>query len=123
MSVMGRFPVDDTCDHAAAVAEQLRGVLLVRRLEGREDDFAWMRRAACADLDPDIFFPRRGSGVAAKAICARCRVRLQCLHHSLANDEQQGIWGGLTEHERRAYVRRLGSLNGSAVHESAVEQS
>lgn len=62
----------------------------------------WQARAACADVDPEIFFPERGgSSRAARAVCARCEVRMQCLEYALKNKEQFGIWGGTSERERR----------------------
>lgn len=68
----------------------------------------WMDRAGCAGMDPDLFFPvaSRGPTVdAPKAVCARCEVRVDCAMHALNQGEEHGIWGGLTERERRR-VRR-----------------
>lgn len=66
----------------------------------------WMRDALCAQTDPDAYFPVKGGSTrAAKAICARCEVREQCLEWALANDERFGIYGGLSERERRQLKR------------------
>lgn len=72
---------------------------------------AWKRLAACADSDPELFFPV-GTGpaaieaaAAAKAICARCPVRELCASFALSTNQEYGIWGGLDEDQRRA-IRR-----------------
>lgn len=71
-----------------------------------EDPWPWMREAECLGVDPELFFPARGESTReAKGICQRCTVRLECLEHALANGEKFGIWGGLSERERRR-VRR-----------------
>ncbi len=64
--------------------------------------------AACRDLDPALFTPAQddGEGIAhARAICAGCPVRLDCLALALATPDCSGIWGGLTRHEREIYAR------------------
>lgn len=64
----------------------------------------WMTYAACADVDPELFFPRRGDNTTvanAKAVCADCPVRVTCLEYALVNAEKFGIWGGKSERERR----------------------
>lgn len=59
-------------------------------------------QAECRDLDPDIFFPERGTSVKeAKAVCAECSIRLNCLEHALDHGEKFGIWGGTSERQRR----------------------
>jgi WhiB family redox-sensing transcriptional regulator len=66
---------------------------------------AWMDDAACAGLDPGLFFPELGeegdSVVQAKAVCETCPVQAECLEFSVVNFEKHGIWGGLTEKQRR----------------------
>lgn len=63
---------------------------------------AWMLDAACRDADPEAFFPEKGgSTLYAKRICADCPVAAQCLDLALTNGERFGIWGGLSERERR----------------------
>lgn len=67
-----------------------------------ELDRSWMADGLCTQADPEAFFPNKGdSPKAAKKVCADCPVRAQCLAWSLANDEHFGVWGGLTEHDRR----------------------
>lgn len=70
---------------------------------------SWQDRGRCRDLDPDLFFPpveaesseqRHAREAAAKAVCASCPVRQECLSWALTNRERLGVWGGLTERER-----------------------
>lgn len=56
----------------------------------------------CAQTDPELFFPEKGGSTReAKRICGRCGVKAECLEYALAHDERFGIWGGLSERERR----------------------
>jgi WhiB family redox-sensing transcriptional regulator len=67
------------------------------------DDPDWVAAAVCASTDPEIFFPEKGGSTrSAKAICRRCPVAAECLAAALARDERFGIWGGLSERDRRA---------------------
>ena len=68
----------------------------------------WVTRANCRGLDPDLFFPERGDPTReAKAVCQGCRVRSDCLAVALARSEKFGIWGGMSERERRRIRRAL----------------
>ncbi|MDO4666048.1 MAG: WhiB family transcriptional regulator [Actinomycetaceae bacterium] len=68
---------------------------------------AWQERALCAQTDPEAFFPEKGGSTReAKAVCAGCSVRAQCLAYALENDERFGIWGGMSERERRRLRRK-----------------
>lgn len=72
-----------------------------------EGEHGWQANAACAGADPELFFPARGEPTAtAKAVCATCPVRDPCREYALARTEKFGIWGGLSERERRALRRR-----------------
>jgi WhiB family transcriptional regulator, redox-sensing transcriptional regulator len=72
----------------------------------------WRHRSACLDEDPELFFPIGNTGPAilqieeAKAVCRRCDVREQCLAWALEAGQDHGVWGGLSEDERRALKRR-----------------
>lgn len=67
---------------------------------------AFMDLGSCRGLDPDIFFPDRGESLApAKAICANCIVRDECLEWALDEGERFGVWGGTSERERRKLRR------------------
>lgn len=75
-----------------------------------EDDgpMGWQERALCAQTDPEAFFPEKGGSTReAKRVCTGCDVRSECLEYALANDERFGIWGGLSERERRKLKRRV----------------
>lgn len=72
----------------------------------------WRGLAACRDETPDLFFPMGNSGPAqlqtaqAKAVCNRCPVRDACLNWALTTRQDAGVWGGMSEEERRALHRR-----------------
>lgn len=71
----------------------------------------WRETARCKEMDPDLFFPVGTTGPAllqieaAKAVCRQCDVREECLQYAIDSNQEYGIWGGLTEEERR-YMRR-----------------
>src|SRR5690554_5352037 len=65
---------------------------------------AWMDRARCLHADTEIFFPEKsGSTREAKALCDVCPVRDECLAWALEEDERFGVWGGMSERERRQF--------------------
>ncbi|HEY3689216.1 MAG TPA: WhiB family transcriptional regulator [Pseudonocardiaceae bacterium] len=72
----------------------------------------WRHRAACRDEDPELFFPVGTSGPAllqiaeAKIACRRCPVSTECLNWALASGQDAGVWGGMSEEERRVVKRR-----------------
>jgi WhiB family redox-sensing transcriptional regulator len=68
----------------------------------------WQEHALCAQTDPEAFFPEKGGSTReAKRVCQTCEVRVECLEYALAQDERFGIWGGLSERERRR-IKRAG---------------
>jgi WhiB family transcriptional regulator, redox-sensing transcriptional regulator len=70
-------------------------------------DTSWQELANCLGVDPDLFFPERGASTReAKEVCRGCVVRPDCLEFALANGEKFGIWGGMSERERRRIRRR-----------------
>ena len=70
-------------------------------------DMSWRQRGACRGLDPAIFYPASEEEAdEAKAICATCPVQQLCLEHALTNRERDGVWGGMTEKERRRIIRQ-----------------
>ena len=72
-----------------------------------EGEFGWQERALCAQTDPEAFFPEKGGSTReAKKVCTSCDVRAQCLEYALTFDERFGIWGGLSERERRRIRRQ-----------------
>lgn len=72
----------------------------------------WRDSAACMNADPELFFPVGNTGPAleqidaAKLVCGRCPVTEQCLQYALDTNQDSGVWGGLSEDERRALKRR-----------------
>lgn len=72
----------------------------------------WRSKAACLTVDPELFFPIGNTGPAivqtaeAKAVCATCSVQQTCLQWALDNNQDSGVWGGMSEEERRALKRR-----------------
>jgi WhiB family transcriptional regulator, redox-sensing transcriptional regulator len=86
-------------------------------LMGRDDDRGggymyleaqvdWRVRATCRDEDPDGLFVRGAEQRKAKLVCVACPVRTECLAEALDNRIEFGVWGGMTERERRALLRR-----------------
>lgn len=83
---------------------------VLAQLVAHAEDRSWQRRANCMGVDPDLFFPERGASTReAKEVCRGCVVREECLEYALANSEKFGIWGGLSERERRR-IRRARAL-------------
>jgi len=75
--------------------------------ETEEGGLSWQERSLCAQTDPEAFFPEKGGSTRdAKKVCVGCEVRAECLEYALANDERFGIWGGLSERERRKLKKR-----------------
>ncbi len=72
----------------------------------------WRSKAACLSVDPELFFPIGNTGPAiaqaaeAKAVCHNCSVRPVCLQWALDNNQDSGVWGGMSEEERRSLKRR-----------------
>jgi WhiB family redox-sensing transcriptional regulator len=73
------------------------------------DHQEWRRHAKCKGAPPAVFFPTEGDPAlasTAKAVCAKCKVRAECLEYALGNREEYGIWGGATTTERRKMLAR-----------------
>lgn len=89
------------------VAPEVEFIDLWQTLPGFGDtaddgQLAWQADALCAQTDPEAFFPEKGGSTRdAKKVCGACPVKQQCLEYALANDERFGIWGGMSERERR----------------------
>lgn len=74
----------------------------------------WREQALCAQTDSEAFFPEKGGSTReAKKVCLSCEVRDECLEAALYNDERFGVWGGLTERERRKLKKRIEQPVGS----------
>jgi WhiB family transcriptional regulator, redox-sensing transcriptional regulator len=88
-----------------AVSEVL--IPLAHGTDGEE--LGWQERALCAQTDPEAFFPEKGGSTReAKKVCRACEVRAECLEYALQHDERFGIWGGMSERERRKLKREAG---------------
>jgi len=84
--------------------------IIAAQRAARGGERRWQEEANCLGVDPDLFFPERGASTReAKAVCRSCEVRAECLEYALAHGEKFGIWGGLSERERRR-VRRQRAL-------------
>ncbi len=71
------------------------------------EDLGWQDQALCAQTDPEAFFPDKGGSTReAKRVCRSCEVRAECLEYALEHDERFGIWGGMSERERRRLKRQ-----------------
>ncbi len=96
---------------AERVEDDARAELTLLDLAGQDTDeteLTWQERALCAQTDPEAFFPEKGGSTReAKKVCVSCEVRAECLEYALENDERFGIWGGLSERERRKLKRRV----------------
>ncbi|MDQ5914013.1 MAG: WhiB family transcriptional regulator, redox-sensing transcriptional regulator [Patescibacteria group bacterium] len=107
---------------ATSVADGLGSTAVSDDQDNNEN--GWQNLSNCLGVDPDLFFPERGASTReAKEVCKGCVVRGDCLEYALSNGEKFGIWGGLSERERRrirkqrAVARRstLGSTNSELV--------
>ncbi|AIC47915.1 WhiB family transcriptional regulator [Rhodoluna lacicola] len=75
--------------------------------DSETDPLSWQADALCSQTDPEAFFPEKGGSTRdAKRICSGCEVKAECLEYALENDERFGIWGGLSERERRKLKKR-----------------
>ncbi len=99
----------DSLDRAAPVGVPVGlGLPVVRSFMTPEEleAAAWQDRALCSQTDPEAFFPEKGGSTReAKRVCLGCEVRTECLEYALTHDERFGIWGGLSERERRRVKR------------------
>jgi WhiB family redox-sensing transcriptional regulator len=67
---------------------------------------SWQDDAPCTQADPEAFFPEKGGSTRpAKRVCRGCDVRAECLEYALATDQGYGVWGGMSERERRRLAR------------------
>jgi|SRR5690625_3667708 len=104
-NILGEGPLTDGM--AAAGPEPRPETPLLFEAFADEGALGWQERALCAQTDPEAFFPEKGGSTReAKRVCTSCEVRAECLEYALENDERFGIWGGLSERERRKLKRR-----------------
>ena len=100
----GSFPSD--ARHATSMTEAPSNVLPIFGAPDDDGVMGWQERALCAQTDPEAFFPEKGGSTReAKKVCVGCDVRGECLEYALEHDERFGIWGGLSERERRKFKK------------------
>jgi WhiB family transcriptional regulator, redox-sensing transcriptional regulator len=94
--------------HAARLTSEEKVAPVVPLFADADDgQLSWQERALCSQTDPEAFFPEKGGSTRdAKKVCSGCEVRAECLDYALRNDERFGIWGGLSERERRKLKKR-----------------
>jgi WhiB family redox-sensing transcriptional regulator len=86
--------------------DELQLIMNIELMDTAEDELSWQERALCAQTDPEAFFPEKGGSTRdAKKVCVGCDVRAECLEYALEHDERFGIWGGLSERERRKFKK------------------
>lgn len=95
------------------VPRGLTPVILAPVLDSRSPLMTWRDHAACLRMDPELFFPVGNTGPAltqteeARAVCHRCEVVEDCLSWAMDSRQEEGVWGGLSDDERRALRRRI----------------
>jgi WhiB family redox-sensing transcriptional regulator len=94
-----------------AVSKYLRDPAeMTARLAEPIADLGWQHKALCAQVDPDLHFPDKGESAApAKRVCRSCEVRAECLEYALSHEDmaRRGVWGGMSERERRRLKRTI----------------
>ena len=105
--IVGTTPVDETVHLQHRVEEASAVEEFAADWEPDDGVLSWQERALCAQTDPEAFFPEKGGSTReAKKVCLSCDVRSECLEYALSKDERFGIWGGLSERERRKLKKR-----------------
>lgn len=105
--IVGTTPGDNTVHLQHRVEEASAVEEFAADWEPDDGVLSWQERALCAQTDPEAFFPEKGGSTReAKKVCLSCDVRSECLEYALSKDERFGIWGGLSERERRKLKKR-----------------
>lgn len=113
-------PIDERFLNSAEADRRLRQQLketpaMTTSAYDESDPLAWQQDGLCGQTDPEAFYPEKGGSTRdAKRVCGRCAVRAACLEYALDNDERFGIWGGLSERERRRLKRSANNLSSAA---------
>ncbi len=96
-------PITAPTEQGGQPVHEFAAQMMIPPAEDRE----WQERANCLGVDPDLFFPERGASTKeAKGVCGGCEVKVECLEYALAHGEKFGIWGGMSERERRRLRRQ-----------------
>lgn len=90
-----------------AAKQELAVIAFTEARADDDDELAWQLGALCAQTNPEAFFPEKGGSTRdAKKVCGGCDVKSTCLEYAIENDERFGIWGGMSERERRKLRRK-----------------
>lgn len=101
------MPVTDLHEASGSTMDLFHELWGLGYAQPEDEDARWQDFALCAQTDPDIFFPEKGgSTIPATSVCSSCRVREQCLEYALSHDIRHGIWGGLSDNDRRKITRQ-----------------
>jgi WhiB family redox-sensing transcriptional regulator len=110
-SLIGGLPVSKECEMQFITTSSI--TVSATPIEPDPD---WQDFGNCKGVDPDLFFPERGASTReAKECCRGCEVRHDCLEFALQNGEKFGIWGGLSERERRRIRRQRSQVARSSI--------
>ncbi|WP_436231447.1 WhiB family transcriptional regulator [Arcanobacterium phocae] len=110
--VMGTAP--DKHSDARNAQTLMQGIFNLGYGTQAAEDLSWMEEALCAQTDPDIFYPEKGGSTApATSVCASCSVRAECLEYAVTNDIRHGIWGGISDNDRKRIARERKAVQGS----------
>lgn len=91
---------------AAQAQEAMVGIFNLGYDKAVDSEPYWQELALCAQTDPDIFFPEKGgSTTPATSVCTACEVQAECLEYAISNDIRHGIWGGMSDNDRRRMSR------------------
>lgn len=115
----------DPADSVGNIPQYLEKKTSIPRSNAELDpELAWSERALCASTDPEAFFPELGGSTReAKKICLACEVRVECLDYAMTHGERFGIWGGLSERERKRLARDYQPLKSSIVATPKVQEA
>ena len=100
-------------------SQRTAGATMHLQSASENEEPSWHDFANCLGVDPDLFFPERGASTKeAKEVCRGCVVRDDCLEYALQNGEKFGIWGGMSERERRRIRRQRALARAAAAAEA-----
>lgn len=99
-------PEMDRPTTAKEAQELMSGIFSLGYETAADKELHWQDFALCAQTDPDIFFPEKGgSTTPATTVCSACPVQGQCLEYAISHDIRHGIWGGMSDNDRRRIAR------------------
>lgn len=99
-------PAPDRADTSAVTGDTVTVPAALLRLAPTAEERRWTTQALCAEGDPDRLFVTGAAQREAAKLCRDCPVQMECLADALDNRVEFGVWGGLTERQRRALLKR-----------------